>query len=67
MIDVRKKQQRSWEKEKVRKRMRVEVDPDNYLYIPAKKPKDFYDTELPQRIAIYVRVSTDDIRQTSMF
>ena len=67
MIDVRKKQQRSWEKEKVRKRMRVEVDPDNYLYIPAKKPIDFYDTELPQRIAIYVRVSTDDIRQTTSY
>ena len=47
--------------------MRVEVDPDNYLYIPAKKPKDFYDTELPQRIAIYVRVSTDDIRQTTSY
>lgn len=47
--------------------MRVEVDPDNYLYIPAKKPIDFYDTELPQRIAIYVRVSTDDIRQTTSY
>lgn len=47
--------------------MRAEIDPDNYEYIPAKKPIDYYDNEIPQRVAIYVRVSTDDVRQTTSY
>ena len=67
MIDTQKRQEKSREKERVRKRMRVEIDPDNYEFIPAKKPIDYYDNDLPQRVAIYVRVSTDDIRQTTSY
>ena len=67
MIDTKKKQEKKQEKEKVRKRMRVEIDPENYEYIPAKKPIDYYDNDVPQRVAIYVRVSTDDIRQTTSY
>ena len=67
MIDTKRKQEKKQEKEKVRKRMRVEIDPENYEYIPAKKPIDYYDNEVPQRVAIYVRVSTDDIRQTTSY
>ena len=67
MIDTDKRQEKQIEKEKVRRRMRVEIDPDNYEYIPAKKPIDYYDNEIPQRVAIYVRVSTDDIRQTTSY
>ena len=47
--------------------MNVSVDPENYEYIPAKKPADYYDTDTLQRVAIYVRVSTDDIRQTTSY
>jgi len=47
--------------------MNVSVDPENYEYIPAKKPADYYDTDILQRVAIYVRVSTDDIRQTTSY
>jgi DNA invertase Pin-like site-specific DNA recombinase len=47
--------------------MRVEIDPDNYEFIPAKKPTDYYDNDVHQRVAIYVRVSTDDVRQTTSF
>lgn len=54
-------------KEKVRRRMNVTVDPDNYEYIPEKKKADYYDTDIQQRVAIYVRVSTDDIRQTTSY
>ena len=67
MIDTKKRQEKNQEKEKVRRRMRVEIDPDNYEYIPAKKPIDYYDNEIPQRVAIYVRVSTDDVRQTTSY
>lgn len=67
MIDEKRKQDRINQKEKVRRRMRVEVDPDKYIYIPAKKTADYYDNDIPQRVAIYVRVSTDDIRQTTSY
>ena len=45
----------------------VEIDPDNYDYIPEVKQTDYYDNDVPQRVAIYVRVSTDDVRQTTSF
>ena len=67
MIDTKKRQEKNQEKEKVRRRIRVEIDPENYEYIPAKKPIDYYDNEVPQRVAIYVRVSTDDVRQTTSY
>ena len=67
MIDPKTKQDRLNRKEQVRRRMRVEIDPDKYIYIPAKKPIDYYDNDVPQRVAIYVRVSTDDIRQTTSY
>jgi DNA invertase Pin-like site-specific DNA recombinase len=67
MVDNDKRTQREREKERTRKRMRVEIDPDNYEFIPAKKPTDYYDNDVHQRVAIYVRVSTDDVRQTTSF
>lgn len=67
MIDTEKRTSKQQQKEKVRKRMNAKVDPENYEYIPAKKPIDYYDTEIPQRVAIYVRVSTDDIKQTTSY
>ena len=36
MIDDEKRQERKRQKEKVRRRMRVEIDPNNYEFIPAK-------------------------------
>lgn len=67
MIDTEKRTFKQQAKDKVRRRMNVQVDMDNYEFIPAKKPIDYYDTETPQRVAIYVRVSTDDIRQTTSY
>lgn len=55
------------EKEKVRKRMRGTVDPDNYEYYPGKEQKDSFDLNIHQRVAVYVRVSTDNIRQTTSY
>ena len=67
MIDENKRKSVQEQKKKVRKRMHASVDPKNYEFYPERKAADFYDTEVPQRVAVYVRVSTDDIRQTTSF
>ena len=54
---------REQQKERIRKRYSVKIDPANYRYIPARKTPDYYDEEVQQRVAIYVRVSTDDPRR----
>ena len=67
MIDIEKREILAQQKAKTRQRMQVRIDPDNYEYIPAEKETDYYDNDVHQRVAIYVRVSTDDIRQTTSF
>ena len=67
MIDNEQRENKFKEKERTRKRMHVVVDQDNYEYFPEKKRTDYYDNDVFQRIAIYVRVSTDDVRQTTSF
>jgi len=68
MIDLEKRNEVVIKREKTRQRMHSTVDPENYEYIPATKaPKDYYDTEAAQRVAIYVRVSTQDVSQTTSF
>ena len=67
MIDNEKREQKEHEKKKTRKRMQVKVDPNNYEFIPAQKETDYYDNDVNQRVGIYVRVSTDDVRQTTSF
>lgn len=67
MIDQEKRESNLKQKEKVRRRMHVSVDRENYEFFPAKKQIDYYDNDTHQRVAIYVRVSTDDIRQTTSF
>lgn len=67
MLDNENRRRKEYQKEKVKKRYNVTVDPENYLYIPAKKQTDYYDNDVNQRIAIYVRVSTDDVRQTTSY
>ena len=67
MIDAENRRRKAQQKQKVKKRYNVTVDPANYLFIPAKKQTDYYDDDVNQRVAIYVRVSTDDIRQTTSY
>ena len=62
-----RQRQRAEEKAKTRERMHVDVDPENYEYIPAEKETDYYDNDINQIVGIYVRVSTDDVRQTTSF
>jgi DNA invertase Pin-like site-specific DNA recombinase len=67
MIDENKRLLKEQSKEKTRKRMNVTVDLDNFEHIPAKKLADYYDDDVQQLVAIYVRVSTDDEKQTTSF
>lgn len=64
MIDESKKQKFAEQKEQVRRRINTKVDHENYEFIPAKKPIDYYDTNAPQRVAVYARVSTGNVQQT---
>lgn len=54
-------------KERIRQRVRVQIDEYNYEYFPERKEPDYYSNEVAQRVAVYVRVSTDDVRQTSSY
>lgn len=67
MLDTENKRRREQQKQKVKKRYNVTIDPENYKFIPAKKQTDYYDDDVNQRVAIYVRVSTDDVRQTTSY
>lgn len=67
MIDQIKKQKAEEQKEKVRKRIKTQIDPNAYAFIPAKKQVDYYDNDIQQRVAVYARVSTDNIQQTSSY
>lgn len=53
-------------KRKIRKRYKG-INTDALEVIPAKKQFDFYDNEVPRRVAVYVRVSTDNLQQTSSY
>lgn len=67
MIDKSTRKQLAERKERVRRRINTKVDRENYEFIPAKKPIDYYDNDIRQRVAVYARVSTDNVQQTSSY
>ena len=67
MIDKSTRKQLAERKERVRRRINTKVDPENYEFIPAKKPIEYYDNDIRQRVAVYARVSTDNVQQTSSY
>lgn len=67
MIDKSTRKQLAERKERVRRRINTKVDPENYEFIPAKKPIDYYENDIRQRVAVYARVSTDNVQQTSSY
>ena len=67
MIDKSTRKQLAERKARVRRRINTKVDPENYEFIPAKKPIDYYDNDIRQRVAVYARVSTDNVQQTSSY
>ena len=55
------------QKERIRQRVRVQIDEENYQFFPERKDPDYYDNDVNQRVGVYVRVSTDDPRQTTSY
>lgn len=53
-------------KEKIRNKYKG-INPDELDIIPAIPQISFYEDKNEKRVAVYVRVSTDDIRQTSSY
>lgn len=67
MIDQSKKQKFAEQKERVRRRINTKVDQENHEFIPAKKQVDYYDNDARQRVAVYARVSTGNVQQTTSY
>ena len=55
---------REQQTERVRRRIRAAVDPDNYHYTPAKENNEYAKIDEYLRVAIYARVSTLNPQQT---
>lgn len=67
MIDIEKREEKERLKQKTKRRMQFNIDPDNYEYQPAEEEPDYYNEDVKHSVGIYVRVSTEDIRQTTSF
>ncbi len=67
MIDQGKRRKNEEARQKVRSRIQKQMNTENYEFIPAKKQIDYYDNDVPQRVAVYARVSTDNIQQTTSY
>ena len=54
-------------KQRVRQRVRVHMEEGTYETFPETVHTDHYQADKYQRVAIYARVSTDDVSQTTSF
>lgn len=61
-----KAEQKKLQKEKIRRRY-IGVDPDSITVIPAAQVANLYEDDEPKRVAVYARVSTDSVNQTSSY
>ena len=53
------------QKERVRRRIHTQIDQENYTFFPAKEPRDFFGESSRLSVAVYARVSTGNVEQTS--
>ena len=68
MIDKEKRIERENEEEKVKRRIQVPNMGKSYRYQPATTQQtDYYNNDVHQRVGIYVRVSTGNIKQTTSY
>lgn len=66
MYDVKKNNGLS-QKERVRRRIHTQIDQENYTFFPAKEPRDFFGESSRLSVAVYARVSTGNVEQTSSY
>ena len=67
MTGGKRREEEEQAKLRVRRRVHAAVDEANYAYFPEKAPIDFRSSDLHQRVAVYARVSTENIGQVSSF
>ncbi len=67
MFNSDRQRDRASAKQKVRDRINAGFDRSKYKYIPEEKPLNYCDDNIKQTVGIYVRVSTDDVRQTTSY
>ena len=66
MYDVKKNNGLS-QKERVRRRIHTQIEQENYTFFPAKEPRDFFGESSRLSVAVYARVSTGNVEQTSSY
>lgn len=66
MYEVEKRSGLS-QKERVRRRIHTQIDQENYTFFPAKEPRDFFGESSRLSVAVYARVSTGNVEQTSSY
>ena len=60
--------ERAARKKRIRERIQIKMEQENYEFFPGEDEPDFRDLQdQPKRVAVYVRVSTDDEKQTTSF
>ena len=67
MSGNRRREEDEEAKRRIRRRVYTTVDEADYEYFPEKKQPGFYDNDIHQRVAVYARVSTGSVSQTSSF
>lgn len=67
MIDNKQREEDEQAKQRIRDRIHAVVDEADYEYFPEKKQPGYYDNDIHQRVAVYVRVSTGSVGQTTSF
>ena len=67
MIDNKRREEDERAKRRIRNRIRAVVDEADYEYFPEKKQPGYYDNDIHQRVAVYARVSTGSVSQTTSF
>ena len=51
----------------MRRRIHTPIDQENYTFFPAKEPRDFFGESSRLSVAVYARVSTGNVEQTSSY
>lgn len=67
MVNREKQDSREAQKRRVRQRIQGQALDGNYEYIPENRVMDHFSGDAPLRVAVYARVSTDNIQQTSSY
>lgn len=67
MVDREKQNVQEAQKRRVRQRIQNPVQDGNYEYIPENQAVDYFSGDTPLRVAVYARVSTGNVQQTSSY